>query len=239
MSRSPAPKRKSPRISVNELASFMVSSDSARIGIIKRAKHPKTPPIIRYTDARGPICNYLTDNSRSVNPLLQAEQMFEQRAVDPAESSLRQDDARQSVEVLHAVQKMANQLGGYRFTHAPKKQEKLIISDVIVSVRADLLVHAESRGVKSIGAGILRLTKDDATTPAAIERRKNMGLYVATLARMHLEANFTTDQVVANRLCLSIDVQHGEIFAAPNSNTRRMNDIENACRFISSLWMEI
>jgi hypothetical protein len=35
---------------------------------------------------------------------------------------------------------------------------------------------------------------------------------------------------------MSIDVQHGEVFTAPDSNTRRMNDLENACRFIAALW---
>src|SRR5260370_42661831 len=29
--------------------------------------------------------------------------------------------------------------------------------------------------------------------------------------------------------CTSIDVQHGEVFQAPESNTGLMNDLENAC----------
>jgi hypothetical protein len=35
---------------------------------------------------------------------------------------------------------------------------------------------------------------------------------------------------------MSIDVQHGEIFAAPDASTRRTNDLTNACRFIAALW---
>jgi hypothetical protein len=65
-----------------------------------------------------------------------------------------------------------------------------------------------------------------------------MGLYVATLARLHVDQHIaaSTNRAVANRLCMSIDVQHGEVFQAPDSNTRRMNDVENACRFIAALW---
>src|SRR5438034_7735259 len=99
--------RPEPRISVNELALFMVSSDTARVGIVRRARYPQLPPIIRYRDARLPICQYLTDRRRAVNPLVDAEKMLRQRADDPSMSALRQDDARHSIEVLHAIQGMA------------------------------------------------------------------------------------------------------------------------------------
>jgi hypothetical protein len=84
--------------------------DTARIGIIRRAKNPQTPPIIRYRDTRTPICAYLSDGSRRVNPLVAAEEMLKQRAEDASESALRHDDAKQSIEVLHAIQRMQNQL---------------------------------------------------------------------------------------------------------------------------------
>lgn len=224
---------------MNDLALYMVSSETARIGIIRRAKTPQTPPIIRYRDARGPICAYLSDLGRDVNPLVTAEQMFTQRMTDPSESALRQDDARQSIEVLNAVQRMRNQLAPYEFAPAPADQGKLQLGGVDVSVRADLLVYGASRGVRQIGAAILRMTQDDADSEAARTKRRDMGLYVATLARLHVEQNLPSDRQVANRLCMSIDVQHGELFAAPDANTRRMNDLENACRFIAALWTQV
>jgi hypothetical protein len=235
----PPIERAVPRISVNDLALYMVSSDTARVGIIRRAKHPQTPPIIRYRDARGPICAYLTDSNRGVNPIVAAEEMLRQRAEDPSESSLRQDDARQSIEVLHAIQRMRNQLGPFEFTAAPVEQGRLRLADVEVSVRADLLVLGASRGQDQVGAAVLRMTQDDAETETARSRRREMGLYVATLARLHVDQNITTPRTVSNRLCMSIDVQHGELFQAPESNTRRMNDLENACRFIAAMWGQV
>ena len=165
-----------------------------------------------------------------------AENMLSQRIDDPSESSLRKDDARHSIEVLHAIQSMANQLGAYQFATAPNDQPKLIIHGVEVSVRADLLVYGTSRGQEQIGAAILRMTQDDADTEAARARRREMGHCVAALARMHVERNIPSDRAPTNRLCMSIDVQHGEVFLAPNSNVRRVNDIENACRFIVAVW---
>lgn len=133
-------------------------------------------------------------------------------------------------------------LAEYDFRLVRSEQAPLTISDVEISIRADLLVHGLSRNGDQIGLALLRMTQDDADTDQARERREEMGRYVATLARRHLEENFPREletAAVANRLCLSIDVQHGEVFAAPNAIVRRMNDIENACRVIAAMWDRI
>ena len=217
----------------------MVSSDTARVGIIRRAKHPQAPPIIRYRDVRPVVCNFLADDNRQVNRLVQAEEMFARRMDDDAESSLRQDDARASIEVIRSAQGMANQLAAFTFLAAPAQQDKLDLAGIEVSVRADLFVSAPLRGVQHNGVAVLRLTQDDADTDAARSKRRDMGLYVATLARMHIEQNFASREPISNRLCMSIDVQHGEAFQTPDANTRRRNDLENACRFISAMWASV
>ena len=227
---------KAPRISVNDLALYMVSSDTARMGIIKRAKHPQTTIIIRYKDARPAICAFLSDISRNVNPLISAESMLSQRALDPSQSSLMKDDATHSIEVLHAIQSMANKLKAFDFQQSPAKQSKVVLAGVEVSVYADLLVHGVTKGKEQIGAAVLRMTQDDAETESAKAKRKEMGLCVATLARLHVDQNITTNREPSNKLCMSIDVQHGEVFQAPESNTQRLKNIENACRFIALAW---
>ncbi|WP_306025711.1 hypothetical protein [Oceaniradius stylonematis] len=239
MARQPATERTEPRISVNDLALFMVSSETARIGIIRRAKFPQAPPIIRYRDARRSICAYLADQNRSVNHLLVVEDTLRQRIDDPSTSPLMRDDAAHSIDVLHAVQGMQNRLAGYDFRVAPTQQAPLHLGGVTVSVRADLLVHGASRGVEQIGSALLRMTMDDADSEVARDRRRNMGLYAATLARLHTDQNITTNRDPANRLCMSIDIQHGEVFVAPNSNTRRTNDLGSACQMIAAIWPTI
>ena len=155
--------------------------------------------------------------------------MFEQRAQDSAESDVRRDDARQSMEVIDALQAMGNELAGYQFEEAPHSQPKLQIEGVDVSVRADLWVKGERRGEEQIGGAILRMTQGES-------RRQELGSYVATLIRMHLDQNNPTNRTPANRLCMAIDVRHGAVFVAPNAITRRMNDITAACRTINALW---
>ena len=228
--------RVTPRITANDLALYMVASETAKLGIIKRAKNPQAPPIIRYKDVRPVVCSFLSDDSRPLKGLTEAEQGFLLKAEDSSLSVLRQDDARNSVAVLHALQGMSNRLAGFTFRLAPHSQPKLTIAGVEISVRADLLVEMPIKGTPHVGAAMLRMTQDDAATDAAKAKRKDMGFYVATMLRKHVDQNLTPETRVSNRLCLSIDIQHGEIFPAPESNTRRMNDIDAACRFIAAVW---
>ena len=140
----------------------MVSSDTARLGIIKRSKFPKAPPLIRYKDVRPIMISYLSDLSRSMQPLVIAENTFSQRAQDSSQSTLRQDDARQSIEVIRSMQGMTNQLASIRFSAAPREQPTLSVSGVELAVRLDLFAHGASRGTEQIGGAVLRLTQDDA-----------------------------------------------------------------------------
>ena len=218
---------------MNDLAQYMVASETTKQTIIRRNYDPQPFIVTRYQDARSAIKAYLSDISRRQNPLNDALTMFEQRAADPAESDLRQDDAKQSIEVLTALRGMDNKLGRFQFHDAPHSQPKLMLSGVEISVRADLWVHGEHRGEEQIGAAIFRMTQDTSG------RRDDMGKYVATLLRMHLDQNNPSDRAPANRLCMAVDVRQGDVFAAPASNARRMNDLEAACRVIHALWGQV
>lgn len=231
---------KNPRISVNELAHFMVASETARHGIVKRARQPKDFVVTRYRDVRGPLCSYLIDPNHKTNALEQAEKLFLQRAVDPAESEFRRDDAKQSIEVIHAMPRMLKDLATYQFTAAPQRQKKLMICGVEVSVRADLYVHGGAQTGNQIGSAVLRMTKDDKATPAAQDKRRQMGLYAATLIMMHMNASNTQkNRVPAAKLCLAIDVQHGRVFAASKFYKKRVTDLQSACVTIAALWQHI
>ena len=63
-----------------------------------------------------------------------------------------------------------------------------------------------------------------------------MGQYVATLVNLHVDKNIVSNRKTSNKLCMSIDVQHGEVFIAPKDVMRRISDIENACKVIVSFW---
>jgi hypothetical protein len=206
------------------------------MGIIRRSKFPQKPPMIRYKDARSAVTSYLASPIRAVNPINAARALLQQRQEDESLSAFARDDAAHSIEVLDGIMGMGNLLGQYDFQQAPAQQPKLVLSGVEVSVRADLLVHGTSRGVEQIGAAVLRLSVDGPDDDEAIAKRRRMGFYVAALARLHVEQNITSNREPSNRLCMSIDVQHGDVFVTPTGNARRVSDLENACAFIRGIW---
>lgn len=236
MAASSIPERPTPRVSANELARYMVSSDTARLGIIRRAKAPQTVLVARYKDVRLPVTSYLTDPNRRLSWLTDGEEMFRQRLADSSLGPLKHDDAQKSIEVLQAIHRMANQLSAFDFQPAPTAQSKLFLGGIEVSVRIDMLVHGASRGRNLIGGAVLRMTQDDAVTDEAREKRRDMGLYVATLAKMQIDQNLAGGREPASRLSMSIDVQHGEVFIAPAAVARRGSDLEAACISIAALW---
>jgi len=234
--------QKPPRLSVNELAHYMIASDTGRIGILRRAKTspPNSAAAIRYTDARRAICAFLADPTRNVSHLTNADLMLSQRAGDPSETNFRQNDAKHSIAVLRKIQSMSNTVAPYLFAKAPGQQPRLPIGGIEVSVRTDVLVIGKGKQSERMGAAVLRMDKDDATTPFARNKRKEMGLFAATVIRLHVERNLLeTGKKVDSRLCMSIDVQRGEIFLAPNSRSQRMQNIRSACQMIAALWPQI
>ncbi|MCY4306165.1 MAG: hypothetical protein OXC62_15525 [Aestuariivita sp.] len=114
MTKSPNTK---PRLSVNSLANYLVSSDTTRINILRQAKFPLMPnPLgIRYQDARKAICTYLTDPTRNISHITKIENKLTQRAVNPHVTCFRQNDAKLSIDVLRAILEMQNQISPYIF----------------------------------------------------------------------------------------------------------------------------
>jgi hypothetical protein len=226
-----------PRITANELARYMVSSDTAKIGIIRRARESTTPPRARYSEIRSALRTGLCDPVNERRILAAAKTKLEQKADDPASSSYARDDASKSLDVLECFTDMRNQLAGFDYQKAPNRQSPLIIHGVSVSVNCDILIHSENRGSQEIGAVLFRFTKpDEEESLGAASKRRDMGAYAATLVHMHLTAIDTGDRTPSYKLCWSADIQGKEVHAAPKTYSQKAQNIANACRFIAAIW---
>lgn len=224
-------------MSANELARFMVTGDTGRMGLIRRARDSITPTRTRYREARKAIRAAMCDPAREKAILAAARATLEQKSSDGAASSFVRDDAEKSIDALDALAKMRNQLAGYDYVPAPKDQAPLLISGVEVSVYADMLLHRTSREADQVGAVLLRLTQpEEDETEKAADKRKDMGLYAATLVHMHVTANLCGNREPHPSLCWSVDIQNGDIHAAPKTFLARTKAMENACKFIAAVW---
>jgi len=141
------------------------------------------------------------------------------------------------MDALDAFTEMRNQLAGFDYQSAPKSQDVLNISGVEISVYCDLLIHKTQKEEKQIGGPLFRLTvPEEDETERAAEKRREMGLYAATLVHMHVTGNLAGNRSVHHALCWSVDVQNRKVYAAPRNYLTRTTSLQNGCRFIAAMW---
>lgn len=229
-----------PKISANDLAKFMVTAEVGREGIVKAAKYPKKPLVIRYRDARLAIKRAMCDIVNERRIINEARNELAGRVEEGTASDFSRDDAAQSIEALDAYLALRNQFVGFDFVQAPTSQPKLEISGVNVSVTCDVIIHNEVRGIPYMGAALLRMTKpDEDESDRASEKRNEMGKYAATLVYMQAKNLNLEDRKCKPDLCWSVDVRSRDIHKAPASIVRRIGNIEAACRTILDIWNRV
>lgn len=231
-------RRLAPRISANELAKFMVSPDPGRLGIIRRARDSVTPLRARYSELRSALTAFLVDMRRDQRPLNALAGTLSQRADDASVSNFARQDAQASLGALDAFQRMmANQLAGYAFSLAPRRQGLLTVGGVAVSINLDVLLHRERENRQEAGGALFRLTKaDEEESNAAASKRREMGIYAATLVQMQVAATVGQEATPHHDLCMSIDVQSGDVHLASRNFAQRSQRLEAACLFIAAMW---
>lgn len=214
----------------------MLAGETGRIGIIQQAREAKTAITSRYKSVRDDIAAYLCDAARTPSTLAKLQNKYAALADDLTLTSWRREDARLSVDVLASLRRMENQLGGSRFIPAPARHSPLTLAGVTVSVRLDVLAVRERAGTTEFGGVLFRMTKSDDKTDNAARKRREIGLYAATLAMMQVQALAGADRVPHHQLCASFDIQCEDVHVAPRTFATRVKDMENACRFIAALW---
>jgi hypothetical protein len=161
---------------------------------------------------------------------------FEQAVTDPSLSNFVRSDAASSIEALHAFDALSNQIGGNEFFKAPKRQPKITLNGITISVTLDAIIRREYRSESQVGGALFRFTQADDETDAAAAKRRDMSAYAATLVHMQVANSFSDAAKAHHSISYAVDVQFKEAISAPKTYARRVKDMENACRFISAVW---
>ena len=216
----------------------MVTLGPGRIGIIAKARDSATIPRAYYSDLRTGLKGFLTSPLRDGGLLDTLGNSLEQRANDTSVSNSRRQEAQLSLGALEAFQRLGkNRLAGYNFLPAARRQEPLSIGGVTVSVFLDLLVRREKAGRVECGGVLFRLSKaDEDETEAANSKRREMGAYAATLAQMQVSSMSNGNMIVSPDLCMSVDVQTGDVQFAKKDFAQRAQRLEAECRFAAAMW---
>ena len=241
MARPPRPGtfNEDPIITANELAKFMTQSFSGQIGTIKKAVYSTPPRGMRYSSARRAIKNFLTSEHRDMDVLHRSIHNLQEKIDAEDSTAFIIDDAEKSIAAIESFVRLQNQLGRYDYTSTPHSQPPLPINGVQVKVTLDLLIHRTHRNIDQVGGTIYRFTQADDETPAAENKRRDIGRYAATLAHLQVAQNLAGNRNATRQLSMAVDVQFGEVLQCPPRYAQRVQNLENACRFIASMWDEL
>lgn len=231
--------QKTPRISANELARFMVATDIGREGIIRNARWQGTVRVVRYRAARDCIGRFLADKARSHRILAEGRAAFEAILDDPSATPFKQEDARASIVALDNFQRRYNQLGlgGMNFERATRLPP-LDMEGVEVGVALDAVVKVPNPD--RVGGILLRMARGgEGETENAASRRREVGRNAAVLIYMGVARHLTKLGAASPDHCYSIDVQHGEMHQTPRNYLAVNDNMRAACRTIAALWDSI
>ncbi len=231
--------QKTPRISANELARFMVATDLGREGIIRNARWQGTVRVARYRTARLAMGEFLTDKTHSHRIIGRAKDKLEGVLSDAEASAFKHEDARASIVALDGFQRGWNAFGlsGLNFEDVPSLK-RLEMEGVEIGVAMDAVTKRESpTRPTQVGGVLLRMARGgDGETDGAAAKRREIGRNAAVLVYLSAEKNLTKVGVPTPEICYSVDVQHGESHQAPKNYLAIVENMAAACRTIAALW---
>jgi hypothetical protein len=220
--------RKTPRISLNKLGEFLTTpSPVRRRAILRDQKYGNPPAVPRYRQAIDPIENFLL--TRNAASLRQAAQRIRQI---PPTSDWTADDNQNTADALEAFLAMADRLpmDTATFQRGDNTSAKFLIAGVEISMRPEFFIRFTKKNTDYIGALKIHFIR---TESSALSEKGSQ--YVATVLHQWLESRF--DNPVPSRAhCFSMDVFRQSIVSAPQSFSKRMEDVTAACEEIAVRW---
>jgi hypothetical protein len=219
-----------PRMSINALSQYMTAPAARREAILREQKYPSDYRVIWYEHATRAIVRFLLDPEKDVNVLTEAAQRIRTR---PEADRKEQRKLADNANALIAFAACYNQIpfDGLRVQRGPQ-EGNLVLEGVTISVRPEAQLVGDYRGVHSLGAVKLYLSKNNrlgtdgfATTGA--------------LLQFFMQARLPTGSTCLARHCNVVDVFGRKCVAAPRAAARRRNEVEAACREIAHRWPNI
>lgn len=221
-------------MSANQLAEYTLASPTRRQAIIRNAKYAPTFLVMRYSAAKSAIGSFLTDDTRHLSILSDAQN--EQLDISKGTgTSFTKNDAALSAEAIANFRSMAgdNLLKNYTFQANTGSSQKLEISNVLVSVNLDLLCFNLSKG--GVGGVMIQTSK----AVASKSWREDHAKCVASLVWMSANNSLSHHGDVDRKLCLAIDVFAKKVTQTPAHYKRILGNIDASCSEIAMFWPHI
>ncbi len=218
--------RTKPRISINKLAEYLTAAPARRRAIVKEQKYPATFRTVWYDAACTAIVQFLCAEEPDEEKLVsEIERLYTKTPANESEET----KLRTNAEALEAFLEGHDHLSveGFKGIPGVNTPAKLVIAEVELSVRPDVMLNGSVRG-KTVGGAIkLYFSKETKLTDKSAP-------YISALVHKFVLDKTKTDP--SRRHCQVFDVFGKTVEEAPASTKTRMRDVEAACEEIRLLW---
>ena len=217
------------KISVNQLAKFLVSNSAQHRAIIKAQIEDNSFMSPYYRDAQKAITDFLLDPSKNEDGIIRIIDYLEN---SPSNSDYEKARLNNNIEALDSFLTMYDEvqyLEGCSITGVGAPCPKVTINDVEISVFPECVISGTYRKNNVVGAVKLYFSKPDPLTV-------DMAATVAVLTKKFLEENCLQIGSVRNQICQVIDVFAKTVHTAPSSSIRKIGEISAACEEIKFWW---
>ncbi len=219
-------REKTPRISVNKLAEYMIADPLRRRQIVKDQKNQEPVRTSPYSDARRFIKEFIGQHYNE-GMLLSAIDTMEQKEVTGKWQITNQKNS--LLALNHVIETHLPDLEEYDITY--NKENNLIrLSGLDISVYPDVLLSHKNTGKK--GGLKIHLSKDNELLDPA------MG-YVGTLVKYHFIQMGMDEKEIDDNACISLDVFRRAYGVSPKAYKRTIGKVEAACEEICLRWERI
>ncbi len=224
---------RTPRFSANHIAEYLSTTDAnQREAVIRKAKFPRTLPVIAYQQVTPHIRRFLTSNSGDMTIFDGIIETLQQKALSPDEGYER-DEARRCLAAIEAFKATFVQMKLGRIMFQPGPSDVAMkVESVTINSRLDPPLVESGRGGATHSGGIVLLL---AASPDA---RKDIAARTKTVAAIvHWALESAASNVTPHpRLCMSFDAFGGQVVRAPDSYTNLRRRISASCREVAGNW---
>lgn len=228
----PLKKPDPPRISINQLAEFMIAKSARQREIIRRNKFKQDFLVVYYKEASEAVSLCLSSNMTDLYIIENAISSLEQKSPDKIGTQRR---LTANIGALEAFQSMLDDINFGEASPELGEQSppRLKFHGVEVSVRPEIVLSAKGKaGKQLIGATKLYMSRGTPLTDTSAG-------YISAALQEHCRRNLSHRGDYSAPLCGVIDVGSKHVFPGVKATAARIKDIEAACQNIAALWDSI
>lgn len=216
------------KVSLNKIAEFTYATSARKERIVRDQKNKTAFRAAGYKEAEDFIPQFFSSNQ---NILLLSQQI---KSLSALHTLTPKDSLNNSVNGLLALQEMAPlELGEVTFHSVPRNQhDGIIIENVFINVRPDVLITKKMRG--GIGMGAVKLH-----FPKSSKLGEKGGQCVAAVLFDYLSQLDVPLGTPKHNLCYLADVYPNMLCQSPASHKIMTKELEAACRQYELIWHSI